>query len=182
MSNGTREPHALPFTLSADCHSVEDVDNICTMFFSTVHTWLPVLSESRLRNELSHLTAANKSDVRLLVLCMSVFTESAGWATQGSVENVAYNTAKACCSMAEASSHLSLRLVQSLMLLAVYEMAHDIHPAAYLTIGRVARLATIMRLYCTWQAQEEQVGSMHHPWSLREERRRACWAIFILDR
>jgi hypothetical protein len=67
----------------------------------------------------------------------------------------------------------------SLILITVYEFSHAIYPAAYLTIGRAARLATLMG----WHDRTAQ-QLFSHPETLthREEQRRTWWAMFILDR
>lgn len=91
-----------------------------------------------------------------------------------------YAVARSLCSAAESGGFVSLRLLQSLVLLAVYELSHAIYPAAFLTLGRAARLGMLMGFHDRKDAQ--QLFKPAETWTLREEQRRTWWAIFILDR
>lgn len=58
-----------------------------------------------------------------------------------------YKTAKAACSYVEACGVFSIRVVQTILLIALYELKHAIFPAAYLTVGHCARLGHAMGLH-----------------------------------
>jgi hypothetical protein len=96
------------------------------------------------------------------------------------LETNIYSAAKQCCFCAEAGGFVSLRLVQSLVLLAVYELGNAIYPAAYLTIGRASRLSSMIGMHSRKNARQLFVDP--DTWSLREEQRRTWWAVFVLDR
>ena len=74
---------------------------------------------------------------------------------------------------------MSLHLLQSTILVAVYESGNGIFPGAYLTIGRAARLAALLGLN---DRRMTQLLKPADTWTLREEERRTWWAIFILER
>ncbi|KAL2203389.1 hypothetical protein CC79DRAFT_1222671 [Sarocladium strictum] len=93
----------------------------------------------------------------------------------------AYQTAQAASSAAITSGAVSLRLIQSLVLLAAFEVGHALYPAAYLTVGTAARLATIIGLRSTKYSTQPWSAALES-WRLREEKRRLWWAIFLLDR
>lgn len=71
-----------------------------------------------------------------------------------------------------------MAILQSMILLAVYELGHGIYPAAYLNIGSCARYAVALGLdrdMLVWDHSDSGWGAM-------EEKHRAWWAIVILER
>lgn len=141
-----------------------------------------MLSKKRLYNEIKASAEETRSANTLLLLCMKLCTqplaEPAGRNGPGSEST--YEAAKQGCFEAEASGSISLRLMQSLVLLATYELGHAIQPCAYLTIGRAARLCGLAGLHSRKHAQ--QLFAYPDTWTLREEERRTWWAVFVLDR
>lgn len=141
-----------------------------------------MISKRRLYSELTSSNADSRSGNVLFLLCMKLCTsrpfESADDLSYA--DNELYNVAKQSCFFAESGGYVSLRLVQSLVLLAVYELGHAIYPAAYLTVGRAARLATVIGLHNMKQAKQLFVTA--DMWTVREEQQRTWWAIFILDK
>ncbi|KAF4448915.1 hypothetical protein F53441_7739 [Fusarium austroafricanum] len=143
-------------------------------YFSSVHEWLPMISRKRLT-----YTDPFSQDAchDLVLLCMQICTIRLN--SQPPSQHPLYNLAKSLCSSAESAGLVSLRLVQALVLLAVYESSHAIYPACYLTIGRAAKLGMLMG----WHDRDAlQLFKLGDSWSKREEQRRTWWAIFVLDR
>ncbi|KAK7427998.1 hypothetical protein QQZ08_005429 [Neonectria magnoliae] len=165
-----------PLHQMAASHLGVDPVPTCAAYFSSVHTWLPITSRKRLMYELS-TDPPDDAYLMLLVLCMKICTP--GDETQPK-ESSSYKLAKSLCSTAEIEGYVSIRLVQSLVLLAVYEYCHAIHPAAFLTISRAARLGILMGLQD--RKNSPQLFKPPETWTLREEHRRTWWAIFVLDR
>ncbi|UPL00842.1 hypothetical protein LCI18_011776 [Fusarium solani-melongenae] len=153
----------------------DSMESVST-FFSTVHKWLPMISRKRLVFELN-AQSPDDSCLMLLVLCIKLCITD----TEHQPKDLPlYAVARSLCSAAETGGFVSLRLLQALVLLAVYELSHAIYPAAFLTLGRAARLGMLMGFYDRKDAQ--QLFKPAETWSLREEQRRTWWAIFILDR
>ena len=159
----------------------EDWQESCETYLTTIQSWLPMLSRKRLHNSLATLAVHQNADDTLLVLCMKLCTQSGQDMSGGKpLETDVYSTAKQCCFYAESGGFVSLQLVQSLVLLAVYELGHAIYPAAYLTIGRASRLAGVIGLHSRKHTRQLFVDP--DTWTLREEQRRTWWAVFVLDR
>ncbi len=150
---------------------------LCEKFFSTIHVWLPMISRKRLTNQFDDDPAETDTCHPLLLLCMKLCATSP---ESRPTESPLYILVRSLSSAAESSGFVSLRLVQSLVLVTVYELSHAIYPAAYLTIGRAARLGVLVGLCDKKNAQ--QLFKAAETWSLREEQRRTWWAIFVLDR
>ncbi|KAM0415657.1 hypothetical protein ACHAPT_013407 [Fusarium lateritium] len=158
----------------SDYLAIPDREVLHDDYFSTIHQWFPMISEKRL---LDVEFALQDGCHDLLLLCMRLCTISSNNSTPS--QNPLYSLAKSLSSAAENTGLASLRLIQSLVLLAVYEVSHAIYPAAYLTIGRAARLG----LFMGWHDRDaQQLFKPADTWSLREEQRRTWWSIFILDR
>jgi hypothetical protein len=150
---------------------------LCEKYLSSLHTWLPMVSGKRLINDLCNDSANVDGCLMLFLLCIKLCTADL---THDPSQSPLYLLARNLCASYEAAGYVSLRQVQSMVLLAVYELSHAIFPAAYLTIGRVARLGLLMGMHDRKNSQ--RLFKPTEIWSIREEQRRTWWAIFILDR
>ncbi|KAF1808080.1 hypothetical protein P152DRAFT_469187 [Eremomyces bilateralis CBS 781.70] len=169
-----------PIWRSALASLKHDHSEICLQYLATVHMWLPMISKKRLIRDLEsldHGSAHVDTCLPLLLLCMGLCLNRIEY--RPSISSL-YAVATSLCSTAETTGFVSIRLVQSLVLLAVYELSNAIYPAAYLTIGRAARLGILMGMHDRERAQ--QLFEDFETWTLREEQRRTWWAVFVLDR
>ncbi|KAJ4259585.1 hypothetical protein NW762_007515 [Fusarium torreyae] len=151
-----------------------DLPTLYQDYFSSVHEWLPMISRKRL----TYVDPFSQDACQdLTLLCMKICTIHPKNSSPS--QEPSYILAKSLCSAAESAGLVSLRLVQALVLLAVYESSHAIYPASYLTIGRAARLGMLMG----WHDRDaQQLFKLGDSWSKREEQRRTWWTIFVLDR
>ncbi|KAH8673399.1 fungal-specific transcription factor domain-containing protein [Xylariales sp. PMI_506] len=151
-------------------------------YFSTVHTWWPMVSRKRLLSTVnSGIWKVDDGEI-LLRLCMDLLSNAHG-SDQVQTDPAAsslYFLVKSCAFTCESRGSISLRLIQSLVLLAMYELGHSIYPAAYLTIGQAARLSELLGMHDRKHTQ--QLFKTADTPTLREEQRRTWWAIFILDK
>ncbi|KAK9440793.1 hypothetical protein VB005_05427 [Metarhizium brunneum] len=173
----------LPWVEKAHVLVQDDWREVCERFLSTIYTWLPMISKKRLYSELTSSNPDTRAGNALFLLSMKLCTGRPLQSADNSssyADNELYSAARQCIFCAESGGYVSLRLVQSLVLLAVYEMGHAIYPAAYLTVGRAARLAMVIGLHNTKLAT--QLFVLPDMWSLREEQGRTWWAIFVLDK
>lgn len=93
--------------------------------------------------------------------------------------NAAYFLTKKCSFMAECEGTIDVGLVQTVVLIALYELGHGIYPAAYLTIGQAVRLGTLIGLQSERYAK--QLFEAPDTWTTCEAQRRTWWGILILD-
>jgi hypothetical protein len=157
-------------------HLDDDRVALCEEYLKTVHKWLPIVSRKRLLNELNSDPAEVDGCLAIFLLCIKAFSTKDGECAKTSSW---YLLARSLCSEAESAGFVSLRLVQSLVLLAVYELSHAIYPGAYLTLGRASRLGILLGIH---DRKNNQLFKPAETWTLREEQRRTSWAIFLLDR
>jgi hypothetical protein len=93
---------------------------------------------------------------------------------------------------------ISIRVLQAALLLSLYEVGHAIYPAAFLTVGKCARLGQALGIHDRRNVTQMfptssdsapplkfQDGWLLIPsvsWSAMEEIRRTWWGVIILDR
>lgn len=152
---------------------------------ATIHNWLPMLSLKRLRQDANSLATTSQGSVDVLIFLALEALSSQNMVTSSGnntppQSNSAYLKVKHYSFVAEAGGAITVRLIQTIVLLALYEFGHGIHPAAYLTIGQAVRLATMVGLQSQKQAKQLFVDA--DTWTLCEEQRRTWWTILMLDR
>ncbi|KAF5238902.1 hypothetical protein FANTH_10145 [Fusarium anthophilum] len=150
-----------------------DYTAISQQYFATINKWLPFISRRRLLGNLQ--TADSNACETLLITCMQL-----SMINGASKDSIVYTAAKSLCAATEANGTVSLRLLQSLVLLCIFEMSHAIYPAAYLTVGRAARLGLLMGLHKP--SAGVRLFKTPDSFNIQEEQRRTWWAVFIIDR
>jgi hypothetical protein len=92
-----------------------------------------------------------------------------------------YHAAKRFHMAVEAVGVLSVHVLQANILTAIYEMGHAIYPAAYISVGTCARYGLALGIdKCVTGPPCESEWARF--WVEIEEKRRAWWAIILLDR
>ncbi|KAE8356375.1 fungal-specific transcription factor domain protein [Aspergillus coremiiformis] len=155
----------------------DDIENIISRYFGTVHIWMPIISKIRLGRLIQQTQQAVKADVALLLLCMKLVCEVPHAQRTGSSE--LYRIAKRFSHELELSGLFTLRTVQASVLLSVYEMGHGVFPAAFTTIGNSSRHGVALGLH---NSLASQLIGKPRGWVDWEERQRVWWMIVILDR
>lgn len=148
-------------------------------YFSTVHHWLPILSKKIAQRHLSEYGLIPNSPSQLLFLSMKLVTEPISSEVSPRANGSYVKVLKTLLEV-ENSCLPCLQLLQSIILIAVYEIGQSIYPAAYLHVGHASRLCVMMGFHDRKNASQlfkDAVG-----WTGREEERRAWWAVFCLDR
>jgi hypothetical protein len=98
----------------------------------------------------------------------------------GSQRSFRYMEVKRLLALAECEVPLGLELVQSRLLMALYEINHGATDEAYMSLGTCSRAGIVLGL--DQHMQWRQTDSSQQSWSDFEEERRTWWAIIILDR
>ncbi|KAK7408030.1 hypothetical protein QQX98_009803 [Neonectria punicea] len=157
-----------------------DASAACELYFSTVDTWFPFISKKSLNQSIQANNPAEASGLALLLLCMKLVSDITLLQNTSAVDAGPYRTAKSYASLMEDVSPASLQVFQSLVLIALYEMGHGIFPAAYLTVGRAARLGILRGIHD--RKTSTQLFQTPPTWTYWEEERRTWWAASILER
>jgi len=97
-----------------------------------------------------------------------------------SPEDALYDQVKRCSTLVERSGIVTVKLLQSNLLLAFYEFSHAIHPAAYFTIRHSASIGLALGIQS--RSPPFQILAPATSWCELEERRRTWWGVIMLDR
>ncbi|KAJ5923880.1 hypothetical protein N7466_008067 [Penicillium verhagenii] len=152
-----------------------DIEDIKFRYFSSVHTWMPIVSKIRLERITKCAPGLLKADTLFLILCMKLvctYDQSEG-------SSGLYNVAKRLGQELELKGLITVRTIQAGLLLCVYEVGHAIYPAAFLNISCCARQGVALGLH---NKSAPQLAGAPRSWVDWEERQRVWWMIVILDR
>lgn len=146
-------------------------------YFETIHHWMPIVSKRLFNSTLLNPTEFNRTDNVLLYLCMKLIIWMPRDASEDARTNL-YFEAKNLHLDLEVSGYLTCKLLQSGILIALYEIGHGIYPAAYMSVGSCIRYANALGI-----RGDESIETTHQKqWLEMEERRRIWWALVILER
>lgn len=146
-------------------------------YFETVQTYFPIISKIRLYQHLSNPMHEPGADMALLFLAMKLITSEVPEAAPPRTQ--LYQDVKSFLSYIEGQNGYSIQLIQSLLLVSLYELGHSIYPAAYMSIGHAARLGHVLGIH---ERGAPQMLPRPNTWTEQEERRRVWWGVIILDR
>ncbi|KAL3422128.1 fungal specific transcription factor domain-containing protein [Phlyctema vagabunda] len=118
------------------------VQAVCAEYFTTVHRWMPIISQKRLsRNMLNPLWEAG-SDLALLFLCMKLIISRPQDGIESS-QNPIYLSAKRFIALMEATGMVSLIVLQANLLVTLFEYGQAIYPAAWMSAGWCVRYGNL---------------------------------------
>ncbi|RFU31479.1 hypothetical protein B7463_g4887, partial [Scytalidium lignicola] len=90
-----------------------------------------------------------------------------------------YSRVKSLLALSESAGGFSLRTLQSRLLITLFELGHDIHPAAYVSVGTCASTAVAMGINELHLARSPPEIN---EWIKQEEKKRVWWATVLVDR
>ncbi|KAH8817476.1 hypothetical protein F5884DRAFT_779519 [Xylogone sp. PMI_703] len=155
--------------------SKSSVRSHATSFFENIHPWIPFVSRRVFFERILSPLVPFQAEHILLLAAIKLVTTSPD---SSDVRSAIYRHIKALFTEIEIAGQLTTRILQALILVALYELGHAIYPSAYLTIGQCARYGIALGLNHTIQLPAQ------HPWNMmdNEEDRRTWWTIVLLDR
>lgn len=157
----------------------DELKKIARRWFDTIHTWFPILSKKRIELLLTDAGFDPTPDVALLFSTMHLLTdESSDY--RSNVRNNTYWIVKNYAVTLEVNAVMTPQLLQSKVLIALYEIGHGIYPAAYLSIGNCATFVKALGL--DNRKVSPQMLRRFGAWAEQEELKRLWWAVLILDR
>lgn len=154
--------------------NITDIRTTAAVFFETVYPWMPLVSKKRFYDHHLKNLLHSHADISLLFLCIKLVTEI----PSSDPRTLLYHTAKHFYLDVESSGICTIQVLQSGVLIALYEIGHALYPAAFLSIGVCARFAHTLGIRGSGAARPSNVTTLVE----LEERRRVWWAIVILDR
>ncbi|KAF7184327.1 hypothetical protein CNMCM7691_005079 [Aspergillus felis] len=150
------------------------------VYFDNVQPWLPVIHERNFRQRLSQLMSMPRADTALLLLAIYLLTmERGSEAHYHPEQSQTYYLCKYLFSFLQLTRPPCLDMVQTGLLLVVYELGNSLSNAASLTVGVCARLAYSMNLHVDTRPLH---ASFTPGWIELEEKLRTWLGIYMLDR
>ncbi len=154
-----------------------DVLSQVTLYFDSVHKWMPIISEERIYACLEKPLRELSSDTALLLLCMRMITWTPSKHSEDPRTEI-YLAAKQCFANLETSGILSIRGLEAGLLISIYEIGHAIYPSAFLTAGACVRYGYALGL------GRSDAMKICRPFSRDElqENTRLWWAVILVHR
>lgn len=159
--------------------NVTQIKEVAKEYFATIHKWLPIVTEGEYFERLPRIFVEPHADFSLLSLSMSLIISLPRGSDILSTASPLYTLLKSSVAIVEAAGIHTFGVVQSRLLIALFEVGHGIDPAAYITIGATARAAAAIGINIT--------SNPHSPSNIKEylkseEALRLWWGIVTLDR
>jgi hypothetical protein len=158
----------------------KDIDSVTWKYFQGVHIWLPILSQKRFFDRLTHSHLNPSPEFSVLLLAMRLLTQHPSTDEEADHDReVLYLATKTFFGQVQAFTPSSLLLTQAGIMLAHYEHAHGMIEGAYITTGTAARMAFALGLqntHCSLAVQGTD------SWLDEEEALSTWWGLVILDR
>lgn len=166
----------IPQELLSQIGSPAATRQIADSYFDTIHSWLPFVWERKFSQVTAFVDMHPDPAVAILLVAMKMITTAAS----NPFRNRLYRIVKGYLTVLEDSGFLTLGVLQAAIIITLYEIGHGIYPAAYMSIGRCARLGQMMGLHGNSSISK----SFRKPtsWGETEEIRRTWFAVLILDR
>lgn len=167
---------AIPQELLCLIESPSAIREIADSYFDTIHSWLPIVWQRKIGQFIAPVDMHPDPGMAALLAAMKMITSAAG-SPSG---NQLYRIVKGYLTVLEDSGFLTLGVLQAAILITLYEIGHGIYPAAYMSIGRCARVGQVMGLH--GNSSTSKSFKLPTSWAEAEEIRRTWFAVLILDR
>jgi len=156
--------------------------DIFSAYCLEIEPWFPIISVSRLRDRLP--LTWNEAPLGISLLCVSIVLLTTTPPTSPEDENDPsefkswYLFAKTCIASTEGFGINSFLTIQSRILVTLFEVAHGLYPAAFISIGALVRAADALVSHpggemCLRQLDDDEK---------RQEKVLTWCGILILDR
>lgn len=153
---------------------LSDIKQSIEIYFRDIHPWTPFLSKRVTLNQVLSPLGGNRLDHSILLTAIKLIVTNPG----NNARSAAYYKMKTALLDAELKGLFTLRLLQALVIVALYELGHAIHPSAYITVGSCAKFGIALGV-------NRAIDPDDSAWSNSidsEEERRTWWTIILLDR
>lgn len=167
---------AIPSKISSILGDFTSIQETAIAYFRSVHCWWSLISQQSFYGRFMNPLVPRRGDIALLFLCMKLIV----WRPsleEPDPRTVLYFATKHYLMEIETAGTFNSCTLQSRVLIALYEVGQGIYPSALLTISSCARHGKALGVSLKHTADSRR--SLNYFES--EERRRAWWAILILD-
>jgi hypothetical protein len=163
---------AITEQLSKAVGNVADVRDVAATYFGTIHLWFPIMSERWYYERLPNIFEHPRADHSLLSLSMALINSIPAEKDKPDTLSPLYVLVKSSIAIIEAANINTLEVVQSRLLVSLFEVGHGI-PAAFMSLAATARAAVLIGVNQTIHGSSSPA---------RDEGLRVWWGIVMLDR
>lgn len=159
----------------------QHIDDITTRYFRGIHSFIPMLSRSRVNRYLDDHGAPPPAgfSILLLSMCLITYHPDLGTSSAHSIDQeTLFVTTKTLFGLVQASFPPSLHLIQATMIMATYEYASGKINDAFASIGLCARMGYAARIDTAHPVQEME----DEEYLKAKERTNTWWSILICER
>jgi hypothetical protein len=157
---------------------ISAIRSTATKYFNSIHVWFPILSELSYYERLTGVFVQPGAEYSVLSLSMMlIITTPPEKDTLDSFTSL-YILVKSSIAIVEAANINSLEIVQSRLLVSLFEFGHGM-PAAFISIAATVRAAVAIGLNETIKSPCTDVSANC---SKLEEGLRVWWGIVMVDR
>lgn len=155
--------------------SVDETRKVSRAYFSATHYKLAILSQKKFYERLPSLFTSTDPGFITLCLCMHLLQQTPSPLAASMISSL-YALAKTGISHLENLHCYSIDIIQSMLLIALYEVGHGIYPAVSISMASCARAARNLGLH---KIRSEPLSKSGGDIG---EKRRTWWAIHNLGR
>ncbi|KAF4497524.1 Zn(II)Cys6 transcriptional activator [Fusarium agapanthi] len=159
----------------------QEIQETTKAFLQLTRSWMPVVNGKRHLAAVLNPLVPLRRPVALLALSMKLCCLSVDKVEE---KRVLYSLVKKFYAEVESQEDSCVQVMQSAVFIAVFEMGDAIFPAAYLTVGALAKYGMAMGMdKINQHALGKNSGAAAGTsWADIEEMRRVWWGALILDR
>lgn len=146
--------HTLQVQVSSVVGDGLQLQSAAALYFRTVHTWFPIVSETAYHVQLSNVRVqidAAPSEFSLLTLCMALVCKGP---VEGEIllsTRSLYASLKSFVALLEAMGMNSLQMLQGRLLLTIFEIGHAMRPSAYISAAANIRAAVVLGISAAYE-------------------------------
>jgi hypothetical protein len=125
-----------------------ELENICSGFLATINIWVPVVIESQLIEQIADIGSTKRSDVCALILSIYLVTRTPGSHNEDTPDPL-YRILKSFHSKLQSSDKTTIQVIQTSILISIYEHGQALDEECYLTLGSCSRMGHVMGIHKT---------------------------------
>lgn len=163
--------------LSLGVENAAQMRETAAQYSKLIHPWLPIISQNKIYNHLLNPLLPFRLDASFLYACMKMLVHQFNEG-EDDPETQEYRAAMQLFQKVQFAGVFSLEVLQGCLLIATYEFGHAMYPALHVSIGACVKYALALGL--DWQ--RISIPSSSSNWAEEEERRRTCWAVYLIER
>ncbi|KAF5563752.1 Zn(II)2Cys6 transcription factor [Fusarium phyllophilum] len=171
----------MPAEIEAQLGGRQQMQETTKAFLQLTRSWMPIVNGKRHLAAVLNPLVPLRRPTALLALCMKLCCLPVD---KGEEKRVLYGLVKRFYAEVESQGDSCIQVMQSAVFIAVYEMGDAIFPAAYLTVGALARYGMAMGMDTINHTVlgKDCAVTVGASWADIEEMRRVWWGTLILDR